>query len=384
MSDLFEGHIPPDSPVLAGIELRHVTAYLGSAGWLRRADFPRPELIVFDGPPDDDGDPIQAVLPAADRTLDFRLRLSDLLRTLAVLEGRPGRDIALEMRSPGVDRILARVLSDIASGGSIPLPFASVLLHGLRDLVAAAACAEQDPRPFFTKATRIGSEHAQGWRFGQTQLGSFVATIECPVVPAVGKPPAPGTPPLPRRVTERIMRGLALLDRAVLDGRPDALLSGYREGLNANMCEALLSFREPGLALQMELSVQWSKRLPAPAGLPPRVLIEGRSFELLDATARTLRAPVEAEEQTFTGEIVRLHRESDEERVVVLRILEGRPRVHARLHLGAEDYRVACDAHRDGRRVQVTGRLERAGHKQWQVLGAREFGLAEGERAGSG
>lgn len=377
MSDPFEFRIPPDDPVLGGVDLRDVTAYLANAGWVRRADFPRPELVVFDGPPDDNGDPIPAVLPAADRTLDFRLRLSDLLHALSVIEGRPARDIALEMRSPGVDRILARVLSDIAAGGSIPLPFASVLLQGLRDLVAAAACAEQDPRPFFTKATRIGSEHAQGWRFGQTQLGSFVATIECPVVPAVGQPPAPGTPPLPRRVTERIMRGLGQLDRAVLDGRPDALLSGYREGLNANMCEALLSFREPGAALEMELSVQWSKRLAAPAGLPRRVRLEGRGFELLDATARTLRAPVEAEEQTFTGEIVRLHREADEERVAVLRILEGRPRVQARLHLGPEEYRIACDAHRDGRKVRVTGRLERAGHKQWQVLGIRGFELIE-------
>jgi hypothetical protein len=107
------------------------------------------------------------------------------------------------------------------------------------------------------------------------------------------------------------------------------------------------------------------------------VLVEGRGFELLDATAKTLRAPAEAEERVFAGEIVQLHRDSDDERIAVLRFLEGGRRLQARLHLTPEEYRIACDAHRDGKPVRATGRLERVGHKQWRLLGLRDFGPAE-------
>lgn len=366
------------SPALTGIGVEHVTAYLGGAGWKRRADFPRPEVLVFEGPPDDHGEPITAVIPSSASMRDYRVRLARLLDALGSLEERSPYEIALDMQSPGVDRLRARVISDIAAVGSIPLPFASVLLHGLRDLVAAAACAEEDPRPFFTKATKIGSDHAQSWRFGQTQLGSFVATIESPVVPAAGQQPSPGATPFARRVTERIMRGLDDLRGAVLDGRPDALFGGFQRGLNANMCEALLSFRSSGMELQMEFSIQWSTRIAPPRDVTPRVLIEGRGFELLDATAKRLRTPQESSERTFLGDVVRLQRESDDERIAVIRFVEDGRRIQAKIHLGVEDYKIACDAHREGTKVQLKGRLERVGNKQWSIFGVEGFGTVDG------
>lgn len=363
------------SPFLDGIGVEHVTAYLGSTGWKRRADFPRPEVLVFDGPPDDEGEPITAVISSSTTMRDFRAGLARLVEALGSLEDRSPYQIALDMRSPGTDRLYARVISDMTTNGSIPLPFASVLLQGLRDLVASAACAEEDARPFFAKTTRLGIEHARSWRFGQTQIGSFVATIECPVVPTVGQPPDADAPPLGRRVTERIMRGLGALDRAVLDGRPDGLLHAYRDGLNANMCEALLSLKTPGIELQLELSVQWSKRLPASGRVPRTARIEGRGFELLDATAKTLRTPKESNERAFTGEIVKLQRESDEERTAVLRFTEDGRRIQAKMQLSVEDYLLACDAHRGGALVTLEGRLERVSHKQWCIFGIRDFGL---------
>lgn len=111
-----------DSALLEGIDLRHVTAYLGSSDWKRREDFPRKDLVVFDGPLADDGEPISAVLPAFDKGSDFRRRLAELLGTLAILEERPAHEIALDMRSPGVDRVLARVISDMSVGDRARCP----------------------------------------------------------------------------------------------------------------------------------------------------------------------------------------------------------------------------------------------------------------------
>lgn len=128
----------------------------------------------------------------------------------------------------------------------------------------------------------------------------FVATLECPVTPPAGRSSRSSAPPFERRVTERIMRGLGCLHTAVMDGRVDALVEGYEKGLNANMCEALLSLRDyPGDA-QIEFGVSWSKRLQSPLDLPRSVLIEERGFELLNQTARALRESDESEARTTT------------------------------------------------------------------------------------
>jgi hypothetical protein len=173
----------------------------------------------------------------------------------------------------------------------------------------------------------------------------------------------------------------------VLDGRVDPLLEGYQDGLNANMCEALLSLRSGPGDLRLELGVSWSKRLAAPADLPRSVLIEERAFDFLDQTARALRAPDESIERELRGTIVKLSitdtsygddedGELDESRVATLRFVEQGRRQHARMSLNPEDYRSACEAHRDGEEVFVLGRPERVG-KQWRISGVRAFGRVD-------
>lgn len=380
--------ITTSSPILDGIDVPHVTAYLGASNWTRRADFPRKELIVFDGPADDSGEPIQAVFPSSTRFSDFRRRLVDLLDALSVIEDRPAMEIALDMLNPSVDRVRARVISEFASSGSIPLTYASVLVKGLRELVVAAVCAEDEPRPFYAKAKKIGSKHAEQWRLGQTQMGSFVATLECPVTPPAGRAFRPSGPPFERRVTERIMRGLGQLHTAVMDGRVDALVDGYENGLNANMCEALLSLRDHPGDLQIEFGVSWSKRLASPLDLPRAVLIEERGFEFLVQTARALRESDESVERELRGLIVKLSTVNTdftvpqnvvfvEGRIATLRFTDERGRrQHAKMSLAADDYKIACEAHRDKKLVAVRGRLEREG-KQWRISGVHDFGTVD-------
>jgi hypothetical protein len=368
-----------DERLLHAIRVTDVTSYLGEKGWRRRDGFPRPELLVFDGPLDDAGEPIVATIPASDRFQDFRPRLIELLRLLSQIEERPPAEIAGDLVAPHVDRLDVRVMADFAATGSVPMGYAAQLVSALRDLLAAAACAEEEPRPFFAKATHIGKEHADRCRFGQTQPGSFIARIECPAL-ATGEPETGERVPFSRRVTMRIMHGLAMMHTAVLDGRLAHLTSSYTQGLNANMCEALLYLRPQLAEPEFEFSVSWARALPPVEGLPRVVRLERRGFDYLSAAARSLRGSTESAERDLRGYVVRLELEGAAGGKILLRFeTEGRKQ-HARVHLGAEDYRQACDAHRDGRMVRVRGRLEREG-KQWRLMSPRDFRVDPHERA---
>ena len=380
------------SSVAAGIRVEDLTAYLGSSGWVRRKDYPRTDVVVFEGPRDDAGRPINCVFPASTHARAFQADVERVLRSVALLEEREPGEIAREVLRPEMDRLRVRLVSEAAASGSVPLTAATEVVTSLKDLMVAGACSESQPKPFYAKATKASVDFARTCRFGQTESGSFVLNIEAPVSPVF--PQAGVGAPFARRVMNRIMRGLGRVHQAVMEGRPDALLldAGYRDGLNANMFEALLPLRSTAEDLRIEVRATFSRLAPADPLVPRLVEIEARSFDYMDGAARALRNSEESKPRDLQGLIVKLADEPDEQdeedaplpsdvdRLVTLRFIDNGRRQHARFQLDPDDYRAACDAHRDHRRVLVSGTLERVG-KQWRLLDVTRFEVMAGSDA---
>jgi hypothetical protein len=74
------------------VRVAGVRSYLLDRGW-KLQSYPGPELLVFGGPTDDNGEPILEVLPSSERMRDFRLRVEELIAALSVIEDRPAGDI---------------------------------------------------------------------------------------------------------------------------------------------------------------------------------------------------------------------------------------------------------------------------------------------------
>lgn len=83
-------------PRIDRVSVDNVRDYLLSHGW-QLQPFPGPELLVFEGPKDDDGEPIVQVLPSSERLRDYRMRVEDLIGALSIIEGRPAVEILLDM-----------------------------------------------------------------------------------------------------------------------------------------------------------------------------------------------------------------------------------------------------------------------------------------------
>ncbi len=79
-------------PRVAQVTVAEMQAYLLRQGW-HRQPYPRPELLVFQGPEDDLGEPILQVLPSAENFADYRPRLVELLSALAAIENRSATEV---------------------------------------------------------------------------------------------------------------------------------------------------------------------------------------------------------------------------------------------------------------------------------------------------
>lgn len=99
-------------PRIDQVTVAGLRGYLEAHGW-RLQPFPKPELLVFEGPNDDSGAPLTLAVPASERLKDYRLRLEELLGTLGLIEGRYAGEILNEM------------LQGTPTNGAVPHPQAN-------------------------------------------------------------------------------------------------------------------------------------------------------------------------------------------------------------------------------------------------------------------
>lgn len=73
-----------------------VRSYLLRRGWRLQA-YPGPELFVFEGPTDEDGQTIIQVLPSSEEMRDFPLRAEELIAAVSILEDRSPQDVLTDI-----------------------------------------------------------------------------------------------------------------------------------------------------------------------------------------------------------------------------------------------------------------------------------------------
>ncbi|MCT1577047.1 hypothetical protein M3E13_04220 [Oceanobacillus kimchii] len=369
---------------IRNIPPQNIVKYLKLQGWERNVKFPNEKLIVFDGPIDISGERIQAVIPSEQSFRDYFIRIKELILSLSEIEEREVDEVLSDILNPNVDRLKIRVLSDIAKSGSLPFSYAAKLVKGLRDFLVAAACVEENPQPFYRRATKVGMDYANDCRFGQTQFGSFIVTIES-MVPSPTQLTLPLDSEIPanehfnRRVVKRIQRGIGQLQSSLSAGDISPIVNEYKVGLNANMCEALLELKGENVGIDLEYSVDWSINLPKPNNIPNVVKVTSEGFDYLESAAKYLRDEDESVEKEIVGNVTKLSFsdiDNDEndygDRVITIRTDTPDKVINVIVPLNLNDYKLACDAHKDMKKVSVIGMLERVGNK-WRLMSPDGF-----------
>jgi hypothetical protein len=74
-------------PRVDRVKVADLRSYLEAHGWTLKP-FPRPQALKYEGPLDDNGQPIVLLAPATEKLLDYRRGVVDIITTLSVLEDR--------------------------------------------------------------------------------------------------------------------------------------------------------------------------------------------------------------------------------------------------------------------------------------------------------
>jgi hypothetical protein len=85
-------------PVLRSLPVEGVATYLRKNGW-KLVPHPNERIWLFVGASDDEGQPLELILPRHADYVDSLLRLSEALNLLAAVEGRASHDIVQSIQA---------------------------------------------------------------------------------------------------------------------------------------------------------------------------------------------------------------------------------------------------------------------------------------------
>jgi hypothetical protein len=373
-----------DAEVLRGISPFELAAYLRVQGWQQRA-IQAGRFSVWEWPEQPD---FEVLLPL-DRTFrDFALRVSDIFKALEQVENRSEYDILLDLVTTSADVIRARLHDVDAAHGTIPIEHGVTLVSRARDLISAAASAAVEPREYFgpRRPTRV-TDYVRHARLGQTEWGSYAITIISRVNPELrdgqlilGMVDDPFERKVVRTLAAAVNATQFAAEQAALTGNFEAFSARVRDGVSANLCEALVGMAggpETNRGLTFEFS--WSRSRPPDANALRAVRLPPEAIPVVAEAGRIFREASPREDFIVIGPVVRLDRPEGAPfgRAVVVSFLDDRP-VRISIQLDADDYAVALAAHGERLPIYCAGTLIKDG-RSFVLRDLRDFRVVNAE-----
>lgn len=350
-------------------------AYLRQRGWQHQGSDSHWSRFQKPGP----GAAYELEVPLRHDAGDYPRAARTLLENLARLEQREAAQILRDVKAVALDIVRIGIVSAATRDGRIPVEAGHRVFEASRDLLLAAACAVDQPRAAFPNSkTNEAKELVRNARFGRSEIGSYVVTIECEVPPSLGDAALDETDqPIERRTSERLATAVAALGDAARESASSGSFApfeaGVRFGVSANLCEAIATILQATEAESIWTSLSFASSRPRRGPPPARVEFGQASLGVLREAARRLRASATYAAFEITG-IIKTLTSLDPTaggEVVLSSEIEGGWRRVA-MHVGAETYAKAIRAHEQRETVRCVGDLVRVG-RVWTLQNPREF-----------
>jgi hypothetical protein len=350
-----------DPRALHSIRPLDLRTYLEGKSWVLKAaasDFGAAWVLRRPG-----AKTVEVLVPATTEIDDYATRISDLLSTLESVERRSQTEILVDVANALADVIRVRSADEDTADGTILLEDGVRLIKSARDMVLDAASSAKDPKPIYPN--RRSDEVAafiERSRLGQSERGSYVITLISRLTPPANGQLLPGLhDPFERIATRTLAEALDTIrrgaDHALSTGEIAPLTQAYRQGVSANLCDAVVEMSGPKQHL-LEIRFSWSPAYTIPDDAIHQVEIRPEHIPIIEEAARRLRDNAPLEDFQLVGVVIGLQRAEGEAigRVTVLGFVEGRPR-RVYLELGSTEYGEAGRAHIDRIPVNCVGEL---------------------------
>jgi len=361
------------------LKFTEIQAYLRNTGW-SRIETVKNSIALFQKEMSNNF--YEAMLPLDKDFADYNYRIYDILESIADAENRNIDQILTDLSIDPGDTVRFRVNNKDTYGGTISFLEGFNLLENAKKALFSTACDIVQPEKYHK---RLGLKGAQQFieecRLGQTEKGSFIASIICPFINQTSDDKAHQLTifndaeefrnSLTRKVTRRLMTALNTLKTAIDNGEPNKIVD--LEGsdiISANFIESILELSASKETAEIEINTSWSVFAEEIPQISRSIKFSNDYVPVLENIISKIKPIDKGVDDAFVGKISLtkadpdIHSRSDGE-IVLNYILGDEEKVSkARVVLNTDDYDNACEAHKQGKTVRITGRLISSGRSK--------------------
>lgn len=377
-----------NSEKLKNITIKDLKHYFLKYGWIEDEEFPNKNLLAFKKTYDEEIFTI--FIPSSEDFKDYMARLYDSLILISELEEVSLEDIirdiyivnskmmvvdplikynkkeSIKSNENERDKLSVRVIADFAEEHILPMEYAQDVVKGIRNLIVAAIYLEEQPRKYFVRPSGSALETLNYFYLAQTEPGSYIFNIESDIEveseqTRINDDSKLETMPITRRAISRIQKGIYIISESSKKGGIQELYEkGYLNGLNANMCDAILDFRGGRDDIQIETTVEWSELQPKPKDVPEKALLDSTEFSIIKSLSETYKEN-KPEDVMLRGRITSIDR--DNKRIITIKArYKERERKIKIVKMNLKDFQQACEALKySDNEVFVEGEIEKSG-----------------------
>lgn len=344
----------------------NVCSYLRIMGWEPEEYSGRPYLRYFHHPDDVYA---QLELPFDCELPGFTRSMEEVIFRLAEFEGRNEPSIISDLINAEDDTIRYRIQSQQSLSGNISLIDAQELISNVVQTLKASVCDVVSPQKFHPRLRRREVDTLlDNVRFAQTERGSYVVKILCPVYCLESQERSlleSESKPLARRVTKHLMESVSRIVRSVELGQVPQFIDSVRKNINetsmsANFCRAVADMQVLKES-SVEISANWAPLLPCEDSRRScTVKIKRNYFDSISEIAdAVLPSPQEIGRETFIAVVDEcrgaINQTGEREGEVILDLLTSEGE-HLRVNadLNPEQYKIANSCHIKGEEHYLT------------------------------
>lgn len=353
-----------------------VGAYLKGTGW-EVTTSRRPQINLFNIK--HNGVTHEITLPLSREFKDYTNAMYSVVKRIAEVEDRQFDEVISRLITPIADIIKFRRADQITSNGTIPFNEGIRLFENSRKALYAVVCDLIEPKLYHKKLSlKAADAFIDRCSYGQTERGSYIATIICPFsqadIAGTNQLPLFGSTPdfenaFTRQVTARLMKSLNIVHQAIETNQIDSLqkldLDRPSDIISGNLLEALVDLNGSTTSAQIEISTQWAPLVPMTREqIPTSIQFNREDFEPLERMVERIQEEQETTTQqgVFIGRISLIQAEPNiQERKngeVILNTLDNEGKlIKPRMVVSPDELELALKAMSNGLNVRVRGIL---------------------------
>ena len=193
-----------------------ICQYLNLNNWHEVETLFNGKVRQFVTPDEDDA----VLIPMSKEFRDYYRVMIDSISTIANIENDTIKGLINKLINPTADILKWRISDDETSLGIIPFSSMSNNIDYIKDLLSSACLDILSPSPFHKKVvTKDVQKQMAMYKFGQTEIGSYILNIVCPLGYYQYQlfEPQVEDLPLSRRINLNIINNISVIQNSIIN-----------------------------------------------------------------------------------------------------------------------------------------------------------------------